>query len=131
MVGNQFLVDTDILLEHLNHKENTNSFLEDAMVSGDCFTTVLNASEIYFAVQNSDEKFAVDVLMKSLKVLGIHARYSLSVNEYSGKIVSVRDSLICVMSKINKLPVLTSDKKRYENSGIEIVDPEDLRRKQI
>ncbi len=129
MVGNQYLIETDVLLEHLHHEEKTNSFLEDAMISGDCFTTVLNASEIYFAVQNSEEKNAVDVLMKSLKILGIHARYSLSVNDFSEKVEGVRDSLICVMAKINKLPVLTLNKTKYEKSGIEVIDARDLRRK--
>lgn len=129
MVGNQYLIETDVLLEHLYHKEKTRSFLEEAMISGDCFTTVLNASEIYFAVQNSEEKSAVDILMKSLKILGIHARYSLSVNDYSEEVYGVRDSLICVMAKINKLPILTLDKKRYSESGIEIIDARDLRRK--
>jgi predicted nucleic acid-binding protein len=124
----EFLVETDILLDHLINKNSSlNSDLEIAMKQGTCFTTVLNSSEMYFAVKSKEEREAVDKLMYTLNVLGLHARYSLNVDEFTGKVTSVRDALICVTAKINKLPILTNMTEKYKKSGIKVLQTKDLR----
>lgn len=45
----EFLVETDILLEHLTKNKSSESHLEKAMTRGICFTTVLDGSELFFA----------------------------------------------------------------------------------
>lgn len=122
----EYLIETDILVGHLVNGGTEKSPLEKAMESGNCFTTVVNSSEIYFAVETEEEKDAVDCLMQAISVLGFHARYSLSVQEFSGKVKSVRDALICATAKINKLPILTGDKNKYSSTGIKIIEPKDL-----
>lgn len=122
----EFLVETDILLEHLKHSSNSLSVLEKAMKKGICFTTVINSSELIYSVNSKSEKEIVLSLLSALKVLGLHARYSLYVDEYIGKVSSVRDAIICTVAKLNKLPILTDDTKKFENSGIKILTSKDL-----
>lgn len=128
MKAKEFLADTDILLRHLIHiNSSTLSELEFAMRQGVVFTTVINASELYFGVSSPEEKSAVDSLLKSLKILGINSRYSLNISDFFNKVADTRDALICVVAKLNKLPILTADPNRYKNSGIEIINPDELR----
>lgn len=122
----EYLIESDILVDHLKHKGETQSVLEKAMQNGTCFTTMINASEIYFAVENENERNAVDKLMRSLKILGLNSRYSLVVNEFTGKVESTRDAIFCAVAKINKLPVLTNNTEKYKLAGIEIINPQNL-----
>lgn len=124
----QFLIETDILISHLTHKnESKNSELENAMAIGLCFTTVINSAELYFAVENEKEKIAVDGLMRALKVLGLNARYSLNISDFFNKVASVRSALICSVAKNNDLPIFTKNSERYKNCGLEIISPDQLR----
>lgn len=119
----QFLVETDVLIDHLVQKENEKSSLEKLMESGICFTTVINSAEIYFAVRNDEEKAAVDALMKAVKVLGFHSRYSLNVHKYNNKVESVRDALICATASINKLVIVTNNLEKYSEIDIPVIEP--------
>lgn len=122
----EYLIDTDVLLEHLTHEGKDKSLLEKLMECGICYTTVINSAEIYFSLRNSDEKSAIDSLMRSVRVLGLNSRYSLSVDQFIGKVKTVRDALFCATAKINKLIVVSSDITRYSTSGLEVIDPEKL-----
>jgi len=125
---NHFLIETDILLEHLQHNDkNTFSDLEIAMMNGICFTTVINSAELYFAAINKDEKDAVDNLMKALKVLGLNSRYSLNISEFFNKVATVRDALFCTIAKINDMIILTNDIERYKKINLKIIQPKNLR----
>jgi len=125
---NHFLIETDILLEHLQHNDkNTFSDLEIAMTNGICFTTVINSAELYFAAINKDEKDAVDNLMKALKVLGLNSRYSLNISEFFNKVATVRDALFCTIAKINDMIILTNDIERYKKINLKIIQPKNLR----
>lgn len=119
----QFLIETDILIEHLVQGKNEKSSLEKLLESGICFTTVINSAEIYFAVGNDEEKAAADALMKAVKVLGFHSRYSLDVHKYSNKVETVRDALICATASINKLMIVTNDTKKYTGVNIPVIEP--------
>ena len=122
----EFLIDTPVLIDHLTHDGDGKSLLEKSMECGICFTTVINSAEIYFALGNSEEKKAIDSLMRAVKVLGFNSRYSLIVDEFIGKVDSVRDALFCATAKINKLDIVTTDKKRYAQSGLVVIDPVNL-----
>lgn len=49
----EFLVETDLIIEHLTFSNSSlRSGLETAMEIGICFTTVINASELFFIAKN-------------------------------------------------------------------------------
>ena len=125
-VKKEFLIDTDVLIEHLTYKGKGKSFLEKALECGICFTTVINSAEIYFVLGNPEEKKAIDALMKIVKVLGFNSRYSLMVDEFIEKVDTVRDALFCTTAKINKLAIVTSNKERYILTDLEVIDPINL-----
>lgn len=124
---NEFLIETDILLEHLTQKKSTESILDKAMISGTCFTTVINASELFFACSNDMERKAVEDLLSALKILGINSRYSLKISKFFNKVATTRDAIMCVVAEINRLPILTYNVNRYNKSGLKIINPLELR----
>ncbi|GIK60395.1 MAG: PIN domain-containing protein [Ignavibacteriota bacterium] len=120
----KFLLETDVLVDYLTSGEN--NYLINLMQSGICFTTVLNASELLAACNDDSEKYSVRSVLDSLKILGLHSRYALSIPEYSGKTESLRDSLFAVVSQINKLPIVTLNKERYKKTNLKIIHPKEL-----
>ena len=78
----EFLLDTDILEEHLrNPGKNRLSILGSLALQGICFTTVLNATELFLLASNKEETEAVFSVLSAVHVLGIHQRYSLQTPE--------------------------------------------------
>ncbi len=122
----KFLLDTDILSDHLVNGKNESSILIDLMQKGICYTTVLNASELLFFTNSDKESEYVKKILNAVKVLGLHSRYSLSIAKYSRKVESLRDALFSVVADINKLPIVTFNNIRYINTSLKIIHPQDL-----
>lgn len=123
----QFLVDTDILVDHLINDDIKNtSHLEIAMTKGICFSTVINASEILFAASTENERAKIEELLRSLKILGLNSRYSLKISKFFNKVASTRDAIMCTVAEFNRLPILTLNVGRYKESGIKIISPLEL-----
>lgn len=123
----EFLIDTDILQHHLmSDPDSEKSYLVELMQKGICFTTVLNAAELMLSSKNNEEEFHVKSLLSSLKVLGFHSRYCLSINQLHNKIHGLRDSLFLVTAEINKLNIISLNRTNYESEKIKILHPDQL-----
>lgn len=120
----KYLLDTDILVDYL--VSNENNYLMNLMKTGICFTTVLNASEMLAACKSENELSAVRSVLDSQKVLGLHSKYALSIREFSDKTSSLRDALFCIVSLINKLPIVTSSSERYKHANLKIIHPKEI-----
>jgi len=120
----KYLLDTDILIDYL--VSNEQNYLINLMKTGICFTTVLNASEMLAACKSENESSAVRSVLDSLKVLGLHSKYALNVSQFADKTSDLRDSLFCVVSLINKLPIVTLNRARYAKTNLEIIHPQEV-----
>lgn len=120
----KYLIDTDIMVDHLISNEN--NYLMNLMQTGICFTTVLNASELLAVCKNDNEQSLVRNILDSLKVLGIHSRYALSIPEFSDKTNNVRDALFSVVASINKLQIVTLGEERYKKTKLKIIHPKEV-----
>jgi hypothetical protein len=120
----KYLLETDVLVDYLT--SNANNYLMNLMRTGICFTTVLNASELLSVCKNDNEKSLVRSVLDSLKILGLHSRYALSVPDYADKTENVRDALFAVVSFINKLPIVTMNRERYKKTNLKIIHPQEV-----
>jgi len=120
----KYLLETDVLVDYLTSNEN--NYLMNLMQTGICFTTVLNASELLAVCKDDNEKLAVRSVLDSLKVLGLHSRYALSIPDFAGKTENVRDALFAVVSLINKLPIVTMSRDRYKKTNLKIIHPQEV-----
>ena len=123
----KYLLETDILSDHLVNGKNESSILIKLMQKGICYTTVLNASELLFFTNSDKEIEYVKKILNAVKVLGLHSRYSLSVSNYKRNVKSLRDALFSVVADINKLPIVTFDNNRYINTSLKIIHPQSIR----
>lgn len=115
----QILVDTDILFDHLITEEKESTLIK-LMSKYDCFTTVINAIEVYELAGKENKKYA-DMMLYGFKVLGIHSRYAEKVadliSDAKNRNISwnLRDALIVMMAVQNKLILTTFNDEKYLN----------------
>ena len=120
----KYLIETEVIADYLI--SNNNNYLLNLMQTGICFTTVLNASELLAACKNDEEQSIVRNVLDSLKVLGLHSRYALSIPEFSDKTSSVRDALFAVVASINKLSIVTLREESYKKTKLKIIHPQEV-----
>lgn len=121
-----YLIETDILIDHLTHQDfQTLSWLEQLMTRGLCFTTVINASELFCHAESSREDEIIKDMLSALKVLGIHSRYSLTIPKYRNKFKNVRDAMLSVIASLNKVTIVSLNPLKYINAGLSAVHPQE------
>lgn len=121
MKEKQFLIETDIIIDYLNYDgKKLQSDLFRFFSEGKCFTTVLNASELYFFAKDKIHNEAITKFLYSINVLGIHSRYSLKVSDYSAFFNNTRDCLFYLVAFFNNLAIVTKRKNIYPKGDVEI-----------
>lgn len=124
----KILIETDILVNYLTEDcDNDESDLLTLLQNSIAFTTVLNASELFYHAKSETELDAVKKVLTSLKILGLNSRYSLSIFKYSSLVNSVRDALFCIVADFNKLPIVTYNAEKFNNVNLNIIHPKELR----
>jgi PIN domain len=123
----KFLLETDILVDYLTfHNSNKEPYLIKLMQRGICFTSVLNASELFMLAETDLEKERVRDLLNALKVLGLHARYSLSIPACKNNFKSTRDALFYILAEQNKLDIVTLNPDKYYGLRVNSKHPQTI-----
>lgn len=121
----KFLLETDILIEYLTYSDsNKVPNLLSLMQKGICFTSVLNASELFMMAKSDFEREKVRDLLNALKVLGLHSRYSLAIADYTSKFTSIRDALFYILAEQNNLRIVTLNPDKYRGLSVNSVHPQ-------
>ena len=115
-------LDTDIIINFLRNDKNTVSLIKEIEKTGKITTTVINSFELWkgFYKTGRDEKSIVNLLnvISLLQMDGKSSRKAAEIFEYlkkRGKMVDVLDVIIGAISITNNEPLLTLNKKHFEN----------------
>lgn len=123
----KYLLDTDVLLEYLVLYEfDKESYLIKLMQKGICFTSVLNASELFMFANSDYEKEKVRDLLNALKVLGLHSRYSLSIPNCMNNFKNIRDALFYILAEQNRLSIVSLNPEKYSGLSVKSVHPDTI-----
>lgn len=82
----ELFLDTDVFMQHLYNKGDDNSLFLKCLKLFVCYTSVINASEIFSECSNMKMKENARRTFHEVGVLGIPFRYSLSIGEVLKKI---------------------------------------------
>lgn len=123
----KYLLETDVLLEYLVLYEfDKESYLIKLMQKGICFTSVLNASELFMFANSDFEKEKVRDLLNALKVLGLHSRYSLSIPNCMNNFKNIRDALFYILAEQNRLSIVSLNPEKYSGLSVKSVHPDTI-----
>jgi hypothetical protein len=120
----KFLLDTDVLIEHLTFNSSSREpFLLTLMQKGICFTSVLNASELFMLAKTDIEKKKVRDLLNAINVLGLHSRYSLAIPACINNFNNIRDALFYVLAEQNRLIIISLNPDKYTGLRVNSIHP--------
>lgn len=123
----KYLLETDVLLEYLVLYEfDKESYLIKLMQKGICFTSVLNASELFMFANSDYEKEKVRDLLNALKVLGLHSRYSLSIPNCMNNFKNIREALFYILAEQNRLSIVSLNPEKYSGLSVKSVHPDSI-----
>lgn len=123
----KFLIDTDVLVNYLVLKETAKTTsLIDLMQKGICFTSVLNASELFMIAKSDYQKEKVRDLLNALKVLGLHSRYSLSIPNCMNRFNNIRDALFYILAEQNRLIIVSLNPDHYSGLKVKSLHPKSI-----
>jgi hypothetical protein len=113
----QFLIETDVLTEYLIAPAGEETLLRTALAKGVCYTTMLNALELFRKAQTKSENDAIMQMLLVVRVLGFNSRYAESfaaagkeIENKTGLNLSERELMIVGMANVSKLSIIT---KKY------------------
>ncbi len=115
----QYLVETDVLAEYLVAAPGERSLLREALRYSVCYTTMLNALELFRAARGIEGRAAVLQLLHLVRVLGFNFRTAETYAELAeeiemktGAVLTDRDLMVIGMARASKLAILT--RSRYQ-----------------
>jgi len=118
----QLLIETDLLADYLVARPGESSLLRRALSQVQCYTTMLNALELFRAAESAVEREAVRAILTIVRVLGFPARTAeVAADLFAVAKVNVttRESVILGLAHASKLSILTqSHFERYKTLAI-------------
>jgi hypothetical protein len=110
----QLLIETDVLAEYLTALPGEKTLLREALKTTVCYTTMLNAMELFRAASTTEQRASVLQMLYVVRVLGFNARYAEPFAEFgeqieheTGNVLTDREALVLGMARASKLAVLT------------------------
>ena len=112
----QFLIETDILNDYLTHRSSDGepSLLRQALAQATCYTTMINAMELFASATDQKSRDATMNLLMVVRVLGFSARYAepfaalgKQIEQEKKLVLSQRELMILAMAETSKLTIVT------------------------
>lgn len=104
------LVETDLIVEFLNAPRGHESLLRRLLSTTSCFSTFIQASEVYSACSGDEDRPAVERALFGLKILGASSRYSKTIGlllSSSGSMRGHRTAIVAAMALESRLAIVT------------------------
>lgn len=114
------LVETDLIVEFLNAPLGHVPLLRRVLTATTCYTTFIQAAEIYGTARTPEELRAVERAVFGLKVLGASGRYAATIGRLRSSNVDPRDyrtAIVAAMAIESRIPIVTG---RYAEAYADI-----------
>lgn len=104
------LVETDLITEFLTAGEGSVPLLRRLLEIVPCYTTFIQAAEIYSVTGNDDERRIVERALFGIKILGASGRYAKTIGDILSSTPETgghRSAIVAAMAIESEIPVVT------------------------
>jgi predicted nucleic acid-binding protein len=113
-----WLIDTDILIDHLRGNSQALKFLENVMTHSACYISAITIAELYVGVREGKERQILDQLIKEFQIAPLNEKVAQRGGLYRrdyGKShgVGLADAIIAATAEDLGLKLVTLNKKHY------------------
>lgn len=114
----KWLIDSDVLIDHLRGSAQATEFLSKVLESHECYISSITIAELYAGVREGREKDLLDKLIKEFRIAEINesiAKQGGLLRRDYGKShdVGLADALIAATAQVLHLTIATLNKKHY------------------
>jgi predicted nucleic acid-binding protein len=122
----KIVVHSDIIYDHLLHTGQGASMLRNAMKKYLCYTTVVNAMEVFSCAGSARQTRVIQDALGAMKILGLNSRtaknFGTLMRRYPG--YSFADLLVAGICLDSNLSLLTMQRERFRNiKRLSLVQP--------
>lgn len=128
-----YLLDTNIIIDHLNEKKHIKDFLCLVAESQEQLSyCIINLIEVYAGVSELDEKEKTDLLFSQLMYVELNKEIGIEASNYLKKYslsysLKIGDAIIAAVAKIYSLILITQNIKHFPMNDIETINPKNSR----
>lgn len=127
MVSDNYLIDTDVLVDHLKAVPEAISALKRLIARGKLFCSVINEAEV-LAGMREDEKDKVGALFDALNPLGVTREIAQLTGKYRREYkkshgVQISDALIAATASVHNLVLITLNERHFPMAKITVEVP--------
>ncbi|CAM3839024.1 type II toxin-antitoxin system VapC family toxin [Arcobacter cloacae] len=120
-INNQYLIDSNIIIYHLNGEEIATNFLRENILN--CFISRITFIEVLSFNFSINEKNDVINLLNTFTIIDTNEDISLQcLKNREIKKIKLPDNLIASTAQINNLILVTRNIKDFENLDIKVVN---------
>ena len=125
---NDFLVDTDILIDHLRGQPEARGLLEGAIEEGvRAYCSSITKVEIYAGIRTGEEE-ETQALFEILESIGVDDRIALLAGRYLNQFakshgLEIGDAIIAATTKVMGVCLYTRNRRHYPMDDIEVMAP--------
>jgi predicted nucleic acid-binding protein len=104
------LIETDLIASFLIAGAHERTLLGRLLEARTCYTTFLQAAEIYAAARSEEEEKTVERALFGLKILGASGRYAKTIGAVlssDGTSADLRSAIVAAMAIESELPIVT------------------------
>lgn len=117
-MGQQCLIDTDVLVDYLRGIPQAIKFLKGLMDDSQCYLSTITIAELYAGVRDGEERQILDLFVQEFQIAVLNANIAKKGGLYRrdyGKShgVGLADALIAASAEELKLKLITLNKKHY------------------
>lgn len=107
---NGILIESDVIAEYLTAEAGQTPLLRRLLEIAPCYSTFIQAAEIYSTARDDDERRTVERALFGLKILGASSRYAKTIGSVLTSVATgdrYRTAIVAAMAIASQLPVVT------------------------
>lgn len=118
MIIDRYLLDSDILIEHLRGRLQASTYITNLKSVGDLLVSAITVAELYAGARHEQEKDAIDSLLHLVKIIPVDETIAIKGGPYHlqyGKShgTGLMDALIAATAEQIEATLITFNKRHF------------------
>lgn len=122
------VIDTGIFIDHLRSKQKTETTLYKLSDNDNLFISAVSLYELHMGATSSDKLQDIQTLTEDLTILPFDDQVAVKAAgiyqdlKHKNQLIEFRDIFIAAICMVNKLPIVTFNKKHFKRiDGLKIL----------
>lgn len=113
-----FLLDSDLLIEHLRGRQQARSFIAELRASGDLLISAITVAELYTGAQIHKDEGQIDDLLRLTRILPVDEHLARQGGLLRGRYrqshgTSLNDAIIAATAERERATLITFNKRHF------------------